>query len=51
MHLFLDIFVCFYITGALTMSVVLCRECPELTGFGNVSRSLGWPVTIYEIIS
>jgi hypothetical protein len=38
-----------YFTAAAAMSFALHKYYPHLHGWGNVSRSLGWPVTLYEI--
>ena len=34
---------------ASAMSATLATRRPHLSGWGNVSRSIAWPVTIYEI--
>ena len=45
----LYIFICAYYSASFGMSAALTRHYPELDGWGNVSRALGWPVTLYEI--
>ena len=49
MLLMIDMFIVFWYSTALGMSASLCRTYPDLTGWGNVSRSIAWPVTILEL--
>jgi CRISPR/Cas system-associated protein Cas7 (RAMP superfamily) len=45
----LDALTALYLCAALAMSAALTKTYPEFAGWGNVSRSMAWPVTIYEI--
>ena len=38
-----------WFTAALAMSAVLTKQYPDLNGWGNVSRSIAWPVTMWEV--
>lgn len=35
--------------AALAMSAALTKHYPGIAGWGNVSRSIAWPVTLYEV--
>lgn len=45
----LDFLLLIYFCAAVAMSIWLTREFPEFNGWGNVSRAIAWPVTVYEI--
>lgn len=34
---------------AFAMSAALTKSHPDLAGWGNVSRSIAWPVTLLEV--
>lgn len=44
-----EILVILWYIVAFAMSAALTKCHPEISGWGNVSRSMAWPVTIYEI--
>ena len=45
----MDWFLTFWFIVAFAMSAALTKHYPEFAGWGNVSRSIAWPVTIYEV--
>ena len=45
----LQIFDIVWMLISLSMSAALCKTHPELSGWQNVSRSMAWPITLYEV--
>lgn len=38
-----------WFTASLAMSAALTKHYPQLAGWGNVSRSIAWPITLLEV--
>lgn len=47
----LDVLIAVYYTAAIGMSFALNRYHPELSSLNLLSRSMAWPVTVYEVKS
>jgi hypothetical protein len=45
-----QMFVFFYVTASMAMSAALSKHYPGIAGWGNFSRGVAWPVTLYEIL-
>ncbi len=48
-ELALDVFLTLWFITALAFSAALTTSFPHIAGWANVSRSIAWPVTLYEI--
>ena len=44
-----DFLLIYWFIIAFAMSGALAVKCPRFSGWDNVSRSIAWPITLYEI--
>jgi hypothetical protein len=47
----LELFTLFWGIVSLGMSAALTVHYPQYAGWDNVSRSIAWPITLYELLS